>query len=91
MAVKTKAAILTQLQAVVAALNLAYADTVSGMAAPLKDARHPLRRIDKLLEMQHSGTIVVNTDYFDKIFNVAGTEVINAPNSGSRTLMKNVP
>lgn len=89
MALKTKADIKTQLDAAATALTSAMADTVSGMAAPCKDPRHPLRQWNKLFDISASGVVTVNTGAWDRLWNAGGTALVNAHTRGaSRNIKK---
>ena len=73
MATKTKAAIKTQLDAIAAALTLAIADTVTGVATPFKNPKDPVRNIQKLLVVGPTGTVVIDPLKWDALWDVAGT------------------
>ena len=81
MAVKLKADIKTELDAVAAALTLAIADTVTGVAIPFKDPRNPLRDIGKFLDIDDAGVVTINDAKFNAIWNPAGT-IYEAPTQG---------
>jgi hypothetical protein len=92
MALKTKANIKTQLDAVASALTLAWADTVAGVAAPVKDPHHPLRDVTRLLDVSPTGVVTVNTAAWDALWNAAGTDLVNPHTRGaSRNMDKVLP
>jgi len=84
MATKTKAAIRTQLDAVAAAMTLAMADTVTGIATPFKSPADPVRNIHKLLVISGTGVVSVDPIAWDALWNAAGTSYLgrtqNIPN-----------
>lgn len=90
MALKTKAAILTELNLIAASLNTAYADTVSGVAVEVKRPTSPLRRLNKLFNISAAGVVTTNTAYVDAIFNGAGTALVNNSAVGSGTIRKTI-
>jgi hypothetical protein len=71
MALKTKANIKTALDNAAADLTLAFADTVSGIAAELKDNNSALRKIHKLFDISESGVVTVNADKYNALFGAA--------------------
>lgn len=71
MAVKTKANIKTQLDAVAAAMTLAMADTVTGIATPFKNPKDGVRNIQKLLDIDSAGVVTINTAKWDAMWSGA--------------------
>ena len=70
MAIKSKAAIDTQLDAAAAALTSAWADdTDTRMAGVLNHPSHPLRQVEKLFKINaNTGVVTTDTDYLAKAY-----------------------
>lgn len=85
MALKSKATIKTQLDAIAAALTLVCADTVSGVAVQAKHPMNPIRRVTDLFDIDATGTVTVNASAWDSLWNAGGTELVKntAKPSGS--------
>ena len=78
MAVKLKADLKIELDAIAAALTLLYADTVAGVAVPFKDPRNPLRDVNKFMNISAAGVVTVDVAKFDALFDPAGA-IYTAP------------
>ena len=91
MALKLKADILTELEAVATALTSAYADTVDGIAEEMKDPRTPLRDVNKFLNIAPDGTVTVDAVKFNAVWSNDGLVYNQNPQPiGSGTIRKDV-
>jgi hypothetical protein len=59
------------------------------VAAPCKDPRHPLRQWDRLFDIDSAGVVTVNVIAWNAIWNLGGSNIVNAHTRGkSRNLKK---
>jgi hypothetical protein len=71
MAKKTNVQFKAAIALAVADLNDAFEDdtTPNVMANDFRDARHPLRNLNKLFDMDSDGQLSANDDFIDAVYN----------------------